>query len=81
MPNTVDLVRYLSSPKPAAMGVICPRGILREAIINESKALRILQRTFRKMSPDGRARALRIELGDSEQELVHRASLSGNAIG
>ncbi len=45
----------------------------------ESKALRILQRTFRKMTPDGRARALQLELGDRERELVHRATLSENA--
>ena len=40
----------------------------------ESKALRILQRTFRKMTPDGRARALQLNLGEREQELVHQAA-------
>ena len=43
----------------------------------ESKALRILQRTFRKMTPDGRARANQLELGDREQELVRKAALAG----
>ncbi len=41
----------------------------------ESKALRILQRTFRKMTPDGRTQALELELGDRERELVRRAGL------
>ncbi len=45
----------------------------------ESKALRILQRTFRKMTPEGRARALQIELGNRERELVRRAGLSAIA--
>lgn len=45
----------------------------------ESKAIRILRRTFRKMTPDGRARALQLELGDRERELVRRAGLSADA--
>ncbi len=45
----------------------------------ESKALRILQGTFGKMTPDGRARALQLKLGDRERELVRRAGLSANA--
>ena len=44
----------------------------------ESKALRILERTFRKMTPGGRARALQLQLGDRERELVRRAKLSAN---
>jgi len=42
----------------------------------ESKALRILQRTLRKMTPHGRARVLHLELGDCERELVRRAKLA-----
>lgn len=42
----------------------------------ESKALRILRRTFRKMTPDGRARALQLKLGNRVRELVRRAGLS-----
>ena len=42
----------------------------------ESKALRILQRTLRKMTPAGRAQALQLELGDRVRELVRRAGLS-----
>lgn len=38
MPNTVGLVRYLSSPKPYAIGVNGQRGILPEARINDSTA-------------------------------------------
>ena len=45
----------------------------------ESKALRTLQRIFQKMTPDGRARALQLELGDRERELVRRAGLSAMA--
>ena len=44
----------------------------------ESKALRILKRTFRKMTPDGRARADELKLGDRERELVRRAKLAGH---
>lgn len=39
----------------------------------ESRAQRILQRTFRKMTPDARARASKLKLGDRERELLHRA--------
>ena len=42
----------------------------------ESKALRILQGTFRKMTPEGRTRALQLELGERERELVNRATLA-----
>ncbi len=45
----------------------------------ESKAVHILQRALRKMTPDGRARALQLELGDRERELVRRAGLSAMA--
>ena len=45
----------------------------------ESKALRILQGTLRKMTPDGRARALQLKLGNRERELVQRAGLSAIA--
>ena len=45
----------------------------------ERKALRILQRTLRKMTPDGRTRALQLELGDRERELVRRAGVSAIA--
>ena len=45
----------------------------------ESKTLRILQRTLRKMTPDGRGRADQLKLGEREQELVRRAKLSANA--
>ena len=45
----------------------------------ERKALRILQRTLRKMTPDGRVRALQLKLGDREQELVRRAERSAFA--
>lgn len=41
----------------------------------ESKAMRILRRTFRKMTPDGRKRALELNLGEREQELVRRAAI------
>ncbi len=41
----------------------------------ESKTLRILRRTLRKMTPGGRARALQLELGNRERELVRRAGL------
>ncbi len=44
----------------------------------ESKAMRILQRTFRKMTPDGRARAHQLTLGDRERELLRRAGLAGH---
>lgn len=45
----------------------------------ESKAVRILQGTFGKMTPDGRARASQLKLGDRERELVRRAGLSADA--
>ncbi len=44
----------------------------------ESKALRILKRTIRKMTPEGRALALQLKLGDREHELVRRAKLAAN---
>ena len=46
---------------------------------DESKALRILRGTFQKMTPDGRAWALQLELGDRERELLRRATISANA--
>lgn len=45
----------------------------------ESKAVRILQGTFGKMTPDGRARALQLKLGDRERELMRQAGLSAGA--
>ncbi len=42
----------------------------------ESKTLRILRRTLRKMTSDGRSRALQLKLGDRELELARRAGLS-----
>ncbi len=42
----------------------------------ERTALRILQRTLRKMTPEARARAHQLALGDREQELVRRAELA-----
>ena len=39
----------------------------------ESKAIRILQRTWRKMTPEGRTRALQLKLGERERELVDQA--------
>lgn len=42
----------------------------------ESKALRVLQGTFGKMTPDGRARVHQLKLGDRERELVRRAKLA-----
>ena len=45
----------------------------------ESKTLRILERTLRKMTPDGRARAYQLKLGDRERELVRKATLSAFA--
>ncbi len=41
----------------------------------DSKALRILRRTFRKMTPQGRTRALQLKFGERERELVHRAAI------
>ncbi len=41
----------------------------------ESKAMRILRRTFRKMTPTGRKRVSELKLGEREQELVRRAAL------
>ena len=43
----------------------------------ESKALRILERTLRKMTPDGRARADGIKLGERERELLEQAKQVG----
>ena len=40
----------------------------------ESKTLRILQRTIRKMTPEARTRAFQLKLGERERELVHRAA-------
>ncbi len=40
----------------------------------ESKALRILQRTIRKMTPEGRTHAFKLKLGERERELVSRAA-------
>ena len=45
----------------------------------ESKALRILRRTFRKMTPEARTRAFQIKLGERERELVRRAANSATA--
>ncbi len=45
----------------------------------ESKTLRILRRTLRKMTPEGRAQALQLKLGDRVRELVRRAGLPANA--
>lgn len=39
----------------------------------ESKAQRILQRTFRKMTPDARERASKLKLANRERELLGRA--------
>ncbi|MFQ5494118.1 MAG: DUF4202 domain-containing protein [Phycisphaerae bacterium] len=44
----------------------------------EGKTLRILERTFRKMTPEGRARARRLSLGAREQALVCRAAETSN---
>ena len=41
----------------------------------ESKTLRILQRTIRKMTPEGRTHAFKLKLGERERELVRRAGL------
>jgi hypothetical protein len=41
---------------------------------DESKTLRILRRTFRKMTSEGRTQAFQLELGEREKELVHRAA-------
>ena len=41
----------------------------------ESKALRILQRTIRKMTPEGRTHVFKLKLGERERELVRRAGL------
>ena len=40
----------------------------------ESKTLRILRRTLRKMTPEGRTQAFQLELGEREKELVRRAA-------
>ncbi len=42
----------------------------------ESKALRILRRTFRKMTPEARTRAFQLKLGERERDLVRRAANS-----
>ena len=39
----------------------------------EEKTLRVLQRTLRKMTPDGREHALRLKLGERERKLMRRA--------
>ncbi len=44
----------------------------------DRKMLRILRRTFRKMTPEGRKRALGLTLGERERELLRRATLSAN---
>lgn len=41
----------------------------------ESKAMHILRRTFRKMTPEGRKRVSELKLGAREQELVRRAAI------
>ena len=46
---------------------------------DESKTLRILRRTLRKMTPDGRTQAFQLELGDRARELVRRAALPASA--
>ncbi len=43
----------------------------------ESKTLRILRRTLRKMTPEGRTQAFQLELGEREKELVRRAANAG----
>ena len=45
----------------------------------DSKMLRVLARTFRKMTPDARTRADQLKLGDREQEVLRRAKLSASA--
>ena len=40
----------------------------------DTKTLRILQRTIRKMTPEARTRAFQLKLGERERELVHRAA-------
>ncbi len=40
----------------------------------ESKALRILRRTFRKMTPEARTRAFQLKLGEREGEFLRRAA-------
>ena len=44
----------------------------------DTKTLRILQRTIRKMTPEGRTQAFQLELGEREKELVRRAANAGN---
>ncbi len=41
----------------------------------DSKAMRILRRTLRKMTPEGRTHAFKLKLGERERELVRRAGL------
>ena len=42
----------------------------------ESKTLRILRRTIRKMTPEARTRAFQLKLGERERELLRRAANS-----
>ncbi len=42
----------------------------------DGKMLRILRRTFRKMTPEGRKRASQLKLGERERELLRRAANS-----
>ena len=42
----------------------------------DTKTLRILQRTIRKMTPEARTRAFQLKLGDRERELLRRAANS-----
>lgn len=39
----------------------------------ESKAIKILQRTFKKMTPEGRTYAMQLKLGEPERDLLQRA--------
>lgn len=39
----------------------------------ESKAINILQRTFKKMTPEGRTHAMQLKLGEQESDLLQRA--------
>ncbi len=45
----------------------------------DSKMMRVLQRTYLKMTPKGRALALQLPLGDRESELVQRAVRTAQA--
>ncbi len=44
----------------------------------DSKTLRILRRTIRKMTPEGRTRAFQLTLGERERELLRRAANSAS---